>query len=125
LGHISVESSKVKRATVLQPVFDRQHLAYYVMENLDLEREIVTLFLTQLPSILEHLRQAKTPEEWRFATHTLKGSAQAIGACKIGELARKLEPAPIFEHNLRRKKLMDDLMEAVREFDDMAKLLYP
>ena len=107
------------------PVFDREHLARYTLDSPALEREIVGLFVAQLPSILDHLFAAKSCEEWRFATHTLKGSAEAVGAVKIGWIARKLEPVACFEQLERRRKLLEGLSRATREFDDMAKLLYP
>ena len=69
-----------RKAKTAVPVFDREHLARYTLDSPDLEREIVGLFVAQLPSILDHLFAAKSCEEWRFATHTLKGSAQAVGA---------------------------------------------
>jgi HPt (histidine-containing phosphotransfer) domain-containing protein len=107
------------------PVFDRLHLARYTMDSPDLERELVGLFLAQLPSILESLFTATSRDEWRFATHMLKGSAQAIGACQIGDLAEKLEPFASFEQAERRKELLAGLALATREFDDLAGRLYP
>jgi HPt (histidine-containing phosphotransfer) domain-containing protein len=107
------------------PVFDRLHLARYTMDSPDLERELVGLFLAQLPSILESLFTATSRDEWRFATHTLKGSAQAIGACQISDLAEKLEPVASFEQAERRKQLLAGLALATQEFDDLAGRLYP
>ena len=95
------------------------------MESPELEREIVGLFVAQLPSILDRLFAAQSNEDWRFATHTLKGSAQAIGAYKIEEIAKQLEPIACFEQTGKRKKLLAGLAVATREFDDMARLLYP
>ena len=68
------------------------------MDCEDLEREIVGLFLTQLPSIVDLLKVAADEAEWRMATHTLKGSALSMGASRIAEIAKQLEsttlPAP-------------------------------
>jgi hypothetical protein len=55
----------------------------------------------------------------------LKGSALAIGAYKIGNLARKLEPINGLEQSEKRKKLISGLVRAVNEFDQMARQLYP
>jgi HPt (histidine-containing phosphotransfer) domain-containing protein len=106
-------------------VFDRAHLAHYTLDSPDLEREIVGLFVAQLPLILDSLFKAQSSEDWRFAIHTLKGSAQAIGACKIGAIAKKLEPIASFEQKNRREKLLAGLIRATREFDDLARALYP
>jgi HPt (histidine-containing phosphotransfer) domain-containing protein len=72
-------------------VFDQAHLARYTMENPALEREIVGLFLQQLPATLDMLKKAETAAEWRLAAHTLKGSAAAVGATRINALAVRLE----------------------------------
>jgi HPt (histidine-containing phosphotransfer) domain-containing protein len=105
-------------------VFDREHLARYTMDSPALEREIVDLFVAQLPSILDSLFTAKSKADWRFATHTLKGSAEAIGASRIGAIARKLEATTCFEQEAKRKKLLAGLIEATREFNSLARQLY-
>ena len=60
-------------------VFDRVHLQQYTMDNPQLEREVVDLFLGQLPDILEHLSASVDSKDWRLWAHTLKGSAVAVG----------------------------------------------
>lgn len=94
------------------------------MDSPELEREIISLFVDQLPAILERLQNASSSAEWRIATHTLKGSALAVGAYKIGALAKKLEPANSPEQETKRKKLLSGLARAVAEFDEMARQLY-
>ncbi len=89
------------------------HLAQYTMDSPELEREIVGLFVAQLPAILDRLQNVNSRADWRIATHTLKGSALAIGACKIGDLAKKLEPVNSPEQDAKRKKLLSGLVRAV------------
>ncbi len=113
-----------KRLRVAETVFDRDHLAHYTMDDPELEREIVSLFLAQLPSILDSLLKASSRDDWRFATHTLKGSAFAIGACKIGAIAKKLEAIQNFENSERRQKLYRGLLRAVDEFNTVSRSLY-
>jgi HPt (histidine-containing phosphotransfer) domain-containing protein len=72
-------------------ILDLVHLRRYTMDNQALERELLALFVGQLPSIVRQISQAATGEDWKFALHTLKGSARAIGATAIGELAEMLE----------------------------------
>ena len=95
------------------------------MDSPDLEREIVGLFMAQLPAILERLLNVSSRADWRMATHTLKGSALAVGACRIGEFAKKLEPVDGLEASEKRKKLLSGLVHAIDEFDEMARQLYP
>ena len=95
------------------------------MDSPELEREIIGLFVAQLPAILDRLQNVSSRDDWRIATHTLKGSALAVGAYKIGELAKKLEPVNGPEQDAKRKKLLSGLVRAVDEFDEMARQLYP
>lgn len=120
-----VAASKPGRTKTVPVIFDRSHLAQYTMDSPDLEREIVGLFVAQLPAILDRLQNVDSREDWRIATHTLKGSALAVGAYKIGELAKKLEPVNSPEQDAKRKKLLSGLARAVDEFDEMARQLYP
>ena len=122
---LQVAGSKSKRTTASPVVFDRAHLAQYTMDSPELEREIVGLFVAQLPGILDRLLNDCSSADWRIATHTLKGSALAVGAYKIGELAKKLEPVNSPEQDTKRKKLLSGLVRAVDEFDEMARQLYP
>jgi HPt (histidine-containing phosphotransfer) domain-containing protein len=123
LAQAAVKKSNRTKASEL--IFDRAHLAQYTMDSPELEREIVGLFVAQLPGILERLLNVSSRADWRIATHTLKGSALAIGACKIGDLAKKLEPIDAMEQSEKRKKLISGLVRAVNEFDEMARELYP
>jgi chemotaxis protein histidine kinase CheA len=72
-------------------VFDRTLLNEYSMQNQELALEILELFLIQLPRMLDALETAATQTDWSFATHTLKGSAAAIGALRLQNLAAELE----------------------------------
>jgi HPt (histidine-containing phosphotransfer) domain-containing protein len=120
-----VAASKSGRKKMAPVIFDRAHLAQYTMDSPELEREIIGLFVDQLPAILERLQNVSSSADWRIATHTLKGSALAVGAYKIGELAKKLEPANSPEQDATRKKLLSGLARAVAEFGEMARQLYP
>ena len=107
------KSDRIKASEV---IFDRAHLAQYTMDSPELEREIVGLFVAQLPGILERLLNVSSRADWRIATHTLKGSALAIGACKIGDLARNWNQSVPWSRR-KRKKLISGLVRAVNEFE--------
>jgi HPt (histidine-containing phosphotransfer) domain-containing protein len=72
-------------------VLDLEHLRRYTMDSAELERELIGLFLKQLPGLMDELRNAVDVREWKFATHTLKGSARVIGAVGIANVAAALE----------------------------------
>jgi HPt (histidine-containing phosphotransfer) domain-containing protein len=104
--------------------FDRLYLVQHTMESPELEREIIDLFLAQLPDILGKLLVSKTPEEWKFQTHTLKGSALAVGAFKIGALARTLEMPEHVKPTPERTTLIHKLQIAAAEFEEIARRIY-
>lgn len=72
-------------------VLDLDHLARYTMGNRDLERELLRLFRAQIRAQVTGLAEARDAQDWRFATHTLKGVARSIGAWAIADTAEKLE----------------------------------
>ena len=84
--HLDASEPGLKRA-----VFDRDHLGRYTMGCPELERELIALFLDQLPDLTRQLEGSFEDEDWKYVTHTLKGSARAIGAMMIADLAECLE----------------------------------
>jgi HPt (histidine-containing phosphotransfer) domain-containing protein len=73
---------------------DRAHLSRYTLGSPRLDREILGLFVAQLPLSIEQLRFAATDREWQVAAHTIKGSARAVGAWQVSRLAREAESIP-------------------------------
>lgn len=103
-------------------IFNRTLLSDYSMQDQDLAAEILDLFLLQLPSMLAGLQTARSQAEWRFATHTLKGSAAVIGALRLQQLAAELEAMPFpGDDNVRLLKVQaavaaaSDLRRAARQ----------
>jgi HPt (histidine-containing phosphotransfer) domain-containing protein len=104
--------------------FDQPHLARYTMGNPDLEREIIGLFLQQLPSIVAMLDEAETAAQWKMAAHTLKGSAAAVGATAIHACAVDLEGhAPIPNVDVKIK-LLTELRLRVDHFNTVIGGIY-
>lgn len=117
--------SKTPAAATAQTVtFDRAHLVHYTMENRELEQEIVTLFLHQLPETLNMLKSAKKPVDWKLAAHTLKGSAAAVGAARINALAVKIERCSFGKGPDVSEKLLVELDRAVDEFRKATDRIY-
>lgn len=86
----SVESEPAAEGLQVTPV-DLKHLRRYTLGDPGLEREILELFLGQLPSTIASLAAAATPKDWRVAAHTLKGSGRAVGAWRIARIAEQAE----------------------------------
>ena len=67
------------------------HLSRYTLGERALEREILELFCVQAGISRQRLRAAASDKEWMDAAHSLKGSANAIGAWRVGALAERAE----------------------------------
>ncbi|MEL6297423.1 MAG: Hpt domain-containing protein [Pseudomonadota bacterium] len=74
-----------------ESAIDRTHLARYTLGNPELEAEILDLFSGQVATLLKAVLSAESQAEWRFATHSIKGSARAVGAWDLAETAERLE----------------------------------
>jgi HPt (histidine-containing phosphotransfer) domain-containing protein len=105
-------------------VFDRPHLARYTMDSAELEREIIALFLIQLPATIGMIDTAASAADWKLATHTLKGAAAAIGAWKINRLAAALEAMPFAAGGMFPQPERSQLDAAIAEFRVAARRLF-
>ncbi len=66
-----------------------EHLSRITMGDKDLEREVLTMFLSQSANFL--VRLADLPDHAGDIAHSLKGSAGSIGAMKVAQIAQELE----------------------------------
>lgn len=73
------------------PAVDIEHLRRYTFGDQALEKEILSLFLGQLPETIAALRVAANQRDWKVAAHTLKGSCRAVGAFRLGDIAQDAE----------------------------------
>jgi HPt (histidine-containing phosphotransfer) domain-containing protein len=105
-------------------IFDRGHLRQYTSGDEGLERELLGLFLGQFAPIRAQLHAAVTADDWKFAAHTLKGSARSIGAAEIGALAEKLELIGLAADAEVKAQVLADLDQAMSAFTtEAAKIL--
>lgn len=70
---------------------DLEHLRRFTCGDAALEREILSLFVGHGPQCLAALDAATSPEKWIAAAHSLKGSARAVGATHVADLAAAAE----------------------------------
>ena len=70
---------------------DFDHLNQYVGGDPDLTREIFNLFKHQVEMWGKGLRADADDEVWSSVTHSLKGSAGAVGAVSLAEACKKAE----------------------------------
>ncbi len=94
---------------------DLDHLRRYTLGDARLEQEILWLFVEQTPATLGALKGAATNREWVKAAHTLKGSARAVGAWRIAELADQAERLGGITDRAACDQVLRDLEEAAAE----------
>lgn len=94
---------------------DIAYLRRFTQGNIALEREVLQLFVEQLPVYLEHLRASRTAKAWREWSHTLKGSAAAVGANPLAAAALAAENLDFAEGEGARAAALAALTEAADE----------
>ena len=70
---------------------DFDHLNRYVGGDRDLTREVFGLFRNQVEMWGKGLKADVDDEVWESVTHTLKGSARAVGAMALSEACENAE----------------------------------
>jgi HPt (histidine-containing phosphotransfer) domain-containing protein len=104
-------------ALQVSPV-DLKHLRRYTMGDHSLEKEILGLFLGQLPQTIKALSEATTDQDWRIAAHTLKGSGRAVGAWRVARLAELAER----QFNTSNRALCSQAVERIEEAAEEARM---
>ena len=82
--------------TTEKDLFQPERLLESCEEDAELAREVVEDFLQSTPQILARLSQALAdgdPIQARLEAHSLKGSAQTLGAESLAWAARQMEEA--------------------------------
>ena len=90
---------------------DFEHLSRMTLGDPALECEVLTMFVAQSARLLDKL--AGLPADAGGITHTLKGSARAIGAFAVAEAASRLEA--VLSDAGQARGALDTLRDAVAE----------
>ena len=80
-----------------------------------LEREVLYLFAQSAHGYVAQMRDAHDAKSWNAATHTLKGSARAVGAWRAARAAEMAEKCAFDSDGDRRAFLIDMAEEATDE----------
>jgi HPt (histidine-containing phosphotransfer) domain-containing protein len=94
---------------------DVQHLRRYTFGDQALEKEVLSLFVMQLPETLAALRAAASQKDWKVATHTLKGSCRAVGAFRLGDIAQDAEKLAFSAESEACREAISRIEEAASE----------
>src|SRR5262245_28319092 len=84
VGEVSLESGE-------RPI-DLVHLARMTLGDRSLEREVLQLFVRQAAVLLDRM-EAADPDSVPALAHTLRGSAQGLGARRVTAAAEAVERA--------------------------------
>ncbi len=80
---------------------DMVHLNSFTNGDLQLERELGSLFLSTAVHYVEEMRQGLVaPDSWQRAAHALKGASAGLGAVDLAEIAGEAERAEPSEATL-------------------------
>lgn len=74
-----------------QPEIDFDHLNQYVGGDIELTKEIFGLFKNQVDMWSKSLTADAPDSVWAGLTHSLKGTAKAVGAQRLAEMCEKAE----------------------------------
>jgi len=95
------------------PVLDQDHLNQYTLGDDALATEILHLFTDQVDVYLDGLKTAKDGLDWQQVAHGLKGSASAIGAWALADLAERAENGILSDVDQTRQLFLPHLTEQV------------
>jgi HPt (histidine-containing phosphotransfer) domain-containing protein len=90
---------------------DVEHLRRMTLGDESLEREVLAMFSAQAVSLIGTL--ATLPEDAGALTHTLKGSARAVGAFAVADAAVRLEVA--LQNGEDPSELLGELDDAIAQ----------
>lgn len=106
------------RARSANGPIDFDHLAKYTLGNVSLEKELLTLFRSQADIYIERLTNAADETEWKYAAHSLKGSARGLGAWEMGALAEQAEQKGIAAQQDMLPRLDKEISQLKTFIDD-------
>lgn len=120
-------ASEWREEVAAEPVapIDLAHLGRYTLGDAALEREVLGLFLGQIPLTIEALRYAASDKDWYQAAHTLKGSARAVGAWRVASLAQQAEKLGAPADRALSEAILSSIEDAVAEADAFVARAFP
>lgn len=114
ISNVKCESGQAGKPAA-KPVLDEDHLSHYTLGDEALAIEILQLFVAQVDVYLDGLEGAKDGIEWQEIAHGLKGSARAIGAWALADLAETAEHAILSDVGVTQREYLPRLSDQVLE----------
>jgi hypothetical protein len=113
----SVEASQVMPSL---PALDVAFLNTATFHDLALRAEIISLFRQQIKTLGDQLAVPVNDKSWAYLTHTLKGSASAVGAGQLAALAERWESGSFPASGVSRLALVTELAKCFSDFNAVA-----
>src|SRR5262245_55456746 len=110
--------SECDEAATQEEIFDLTHLRRYTDNDQELECELLRLFRLQIRQYAERLALITDCEEWRIATHSIKGAARSMGARKIAGIAEMLEVTGPCGNTAEGRAMIADLMRELEACEE-------
>ena len=99
-----------RKPTDSPPEIDFDHLNIYVDGDADLTSELFGLFQNQCETWMKMISMDVDAEMFSSAAHTLKGTAQAVGALRLAHLCQQAEDHHEMKGtNGRKAQLIQDI----------------
>jgi HPt (histidine-containing phosphotransfer) domain-containing protein len=109
-----------KHTPDVDEVLDLDYLNRATLGDKTLRTEVLGLFLAQVDAVQTQLSLPIDATGWTFLTHTLKGSAAAVGAKHIAALAKAWEGLPMPTTDRERDGLGRELAASIALFRQAA-----
>ena len=108
---MTMAEASVRTAARAVEAIDREHLSRMTLGERSLERDVLALFERQAAMLLRRMIESECGVV-ACAAHTLKGSAQGIGAWRVAAAAEAVEQADAAAQRAAIEALADAIDEA-------------
>jgi Hpt domain len=119
--------SRAQKVPVVAPqvlanplALDVDFLNSATFDDIALRAEIISLFRQQIKTFTDQLAVPVDGKSWVYLTHTLKGSASAVGAGQLGALAERWESEGFPASGADRLALVTELAKCFSAFNAVA-----
>ncbi|MDM8523709.1 response regulator [Desulfococcaceae bacterium HSG8] len=113
---------KIRSDDSVSKIFDRENLLDRLGNDEALCREILDMFLQNMPGMIERLKTAlddNDAEQTSMEAHTIKGMSANMGACRLNETASEMETAGQEGELGKVRSLMDKLEQEFESFQSV------
>lgn len=98
-----------------QKPVDLVHLSRQTFGSKELEKEVLGLFVNHSVQCLKRLQDAATDKDWADAAHSIKGSARAIGAWEVGDIAEGFERRSIAGEQINQVEAANEIETLIKK----------